>query len=281
MFSKNHISNRLYDFLSGELMEAERTSIEKHLASCARCSEEKKKLEEVLKALDQEKPEVPELSEQHWESFWKTLEPRLEARPASPGVNELIERLKARRLAPVLSPKFAYAVIGFALGAVVTLGILVPHLDRKSDSEMPAVAETQPLLTESAGMNNVAEEISEPFIRFFPRAKAFLIGVKNLEEPMEGIRDLAAVQETVTRLAAECRTLRRQTLDPREHQLLSELEVILLQLSKIRDESDAPKLDLVKEEIEKNNIVMKIRVHELAHEVRLLHASREGSNSNE
>lgn len=281
MFSKHHISNKLYDFLSGELAEAQRTSIEKHLASCARCSEEKKKLEEVLEALDQERPEVSELSEQYWESFWKTLEPSLEARPASPGVNELIERLKARRLAPVLSPNFAYAMIGFALGAVVTLGTLVLHLDRKSDSETPAVAETQPLLTESAGMNHVADEISEPFIRFFPRAKAFLIGVKNLEEPKEGIRDLAAVQETVTRLAAECRTLRRQTLDLREHQLLSELEVILLQLSKIRDESDAPKLDLVKEEIEKNNIVMKIRVHELAREVQHLHALQGGPNSNE
>jgi len=38
----------------------------------------------------------------------------------------------------------------------------------------------------------------------------------------------------------------------------------------VKDERDSLKLDLVKEGIERNNLVMRIRVHELAHEVRLL-----------
>jgi hypothetical protein len=50
-----------------------------------------------------------------------------------------------------------------------------------------------------------------------------------------------------------------------------------VQLSKVKNEKDSLKLDLVKEGIERNNLVMRIRVHELAHEVRLLQATQAGS----
>jgi hypothetical protein len=100
--------------------------------------------------------------------------------------------------------------------------------------------------------------------------------VKNVDESRETPGDLVSQQETSRKLGAECRNLKRLPLDPREQQLLSELDVVLVQLSKVKNEKDSLKLDLVKEGIERNNLVMRIRVHELAHEVQLLQATQPG-----
>jgi hypothetical protein len=105
--------------------------------------------------------------------------------------------------------------------------------------------------------------------------------VKNIDESKETTTDFASDQETSKKLADECRNLRRLPLDPREQQLLSELDVVLVQLSKVNNERDSLKLDLVKEGIERNNLLMRIRVHELAHEVRLLQATQAESNKSD
>ncbi len=286
MFRKKHIDDKIYDFLSGNLPEAERVNVENHLASCKRCSEEQTNIEQAVKVLNAEKIGFPDLPEQYWESYWKALELRLKQRPSpSSAIREFLELLKPRQPETIFTPKVAYGVIGFALGAVVTLGILSPYLSKKSQPEvaqpMTGQGEVQSQATESASLDSATREITEPLIKFFQKAKAFLIAVKNLDESKETAIDLSAEQETSKKLAAECRNLKRLPLDPREQQLLSELDVVLVQLSKVKDQSDSLKLDLVKEGIESNNLLMRIRVHELAQEVRLLQATQKGSNQSE
>ncbi len=280
MLGKGHIANRLYDFLVGELEEAERASIEKHLQSCPRCREEKKKIEQALDVLNRDKVEIPELSDEYWKNYWRVLEPQLQERSPS-AAREFLERWRYRQPGKFLSPRLAYGFIGFALGVVVMLAILFPYVGRKSETESPTVTQSPAIQAESLDMNTATAELSEPFIRFFQKAKAFLIAVKNLDEPKEGIKELLPDRERVLRLAAECQSLQQQTLDPREQELLSELRMVLDQLSTVTAEGDASKLDLVREEIERNNLVMKVRVHEIAHEVRLLQTASRGSGGND
>ena len=279
MFGKKHIGDRLYDFLSGTLHEGERAAIENHLARCQKCSAERRKVEKSMQALDARKTELPTFPEGYWQGYWKAVEARIKtARPPSSGLEKLLEVLRGEDTRSLLSPKFAYGLLGFALGAVVMLGILSPYLSRKPQPEVAQQtaekAEAQPATAESPTLSSVTEEISQPLIQFFQKAKAFLIAVKNTDESKETAPDLVSEQETSKKLAAECRNLKRLPLDPREQQLLSELDVVLVQLSKVKNERDSLKLDLVKEGIERNNLVMRIRVHELAHEVRLLQAAQ-------
>jgi len=279
MSKKKHVRNRLYDFLSGAVPEAERTAIENHLAACPKCSEERGRVEEAIRALDARQHELPALPEGYWDGYWKAVEVRIKTSQPCPGALEkLLEILKGGETEGLLSPKLAYGLLGFALGTVVTLGILSPYLNKKPQLEVTQPTtrqvETQPAVTESPTLSSITQEISQPLLRFFQKAKAFLIAVKNTDESKETTTDLASEQETSKQLADECRNLRRLPLDPREQQLLSELDVVLVQLSKVNNERDSLKLDLVKEGIERNNLLMRIRVHELAHEVRLFQATQ-------
>jgi len=280
MFRKKHIADRLYDFLTGELEEAERTSIEKHLERCPRCVQERHRLEQAFEILSRDKLQTPELPDEYWENYWRTLQPKLQEHTPS-AVKEFLERWRFRPVRSLFSPRLAYGLIGFALGAIVMLGILFPYLGRKGESRSPMTIESPPPQTESLDMNTATAELSEPFIRFFQKTKAFLIAVKNLDEPKEGIKELLSDRERVLRLAAECQSLQQQALDPREQELLSELRMVLAQLSTVTAEGDTSKLDLVREEIERNNLVMKVRVHEIAHEVRLLQTAARESAGND
>lgn len=279
MFGKKHISDRLYDFLSGTLPEGERAAIEDHLARCQKCSTERRKVEKAIQALDAHQHEFPTPPEGYWEGYWKAVEVRIKtSRPPSSGFEKLLEILRGEDTRSLLSPKFAYGLLGFVIGTVVTLGILYPYISKRPPSEVAQQTaeqvQAQPTATESSTLSSLTQEISQPLLTFFQKAKAFLIAVKNRDESKETATDLVSEQETSRKLAAECRTLKRLPLDPREQQLLSELDVVLVQLSKVKNERDSLKFDLVKEGIERNNLVMRIRVHELAHEVRLLQAAQ-------
>jgi hypothetical protein len=282
MFQKKHVRNQLYDYLSGGLTKEESSAVENHLADCPQCSEERQKVEEAIKAINSGQHDLPTLPESYWAGYWKAIEARLKTSESRPSVVErLLDLLRARETERFLSPKIAYGLLGFVLGAIATFGVLSPYINKGHQTELtrPAAeqAEAQPAEAESPTLSSITQEISQPLIQFFQKAKAFLIAVKNVDESKETPSDLVSQQETSKRLGAECRNLKRLPLDPREQQLLSELDVVLVQLSKVKNEKDSLKLDLVKEGIERNNLVMRIRVHELAHEVRLLQATQAGS----
>jgi hypothetical protein len=279
MFGTKHVGDRLYDFLSGTLHEGERAAIENHLARCQKCSAERGKVEKAIQALNAHEHELPTPPEGYWDGYWKAVEIRIKtSRLPSSGLEKLLEILRGEDIKSLLSPKFAYGLLGFVLGAIVTVGILYPYISKRPPSEgtQPTAeqVQAQPGGTESPTLSSMTQEISQPLIQFFQKAKAFLIAVKNTDESKETATDLVSEQETSRKLAAECRNLKRLPLDPREQQLLSELDIVLVQLSKVKNERDSLKLDLVKEGIERNNLVMRIRVHELAHEVRLLQATQ-------
>ncbi len=279
MFRKKHVGDRLYDFLSGALQEGERAAIENHLARCEKCSAERRNVEKAIQALDAHQHELPALPEGYWDGYWKAVEVRIKtSRSPSRGLEKFLEIFRGEDTKGVLSPKVAYGLLGFALGTIVTLGILSPYLSKKPQTEVTQPTaeqvQAQPAATESPTLSSLTQEISQPLLQFFQKTKAFLIAVKNTDESKEAATDLVSEQEMSKKLAAECRNLKRLPLDPREQQLLSELDVVLVQLSKVKNERDSLKLDLVKEGIERNNLVMRIRVHELAHEVRLLQAAQ-------
>jgi len=275
MVGKKHIGDRLYDFLSGALPEGERAAIEDHLARCQKCSAERGKVEKAIQALTTHERELPTLPEGYWDDYWRAVEVRIRNSQSRSGLLEkLLEVIRGEDAKGLVSPKLGYGLLGFALGVVATLGILSPYIGKKpqTGATQPTTiqVETQSPMTESPALSSFTQEISRPLLAFFQKAKAFLIAVKNTDESKETATDLVSEQEISKTLAAECRSLKRLPLDPREQQLLSELDVVLVQLSKVKDERDSLKLDLVKEGIERNNLVMRIRVHELAHEVRLL-----------
>jgi hypothetical protein len=279
MFRKKHVRNQLYDYLSGGLTKEERSAVENHLADCPQCSEERQRVEEAIKVINSDQRDLPTLPEGYWASYWKAIEIRLKSSEHRPsGAARLLDLLRAKETERFFSPKIAYGVLGFVLGAIATFGVLSPYVNKGHQTELtrPATeqAEAQPATVESPTLSSITQEISRPLVEFFQKAKTFLIAVKNTDESKETPTDLVSQQEASKKLGAECRSLKRLPLNPREQQLLSELDVVLVQLSKVKNEKDSLKLDLVKEGIERNNLVMRIRVHELAHEVRLLQAAQ-------
>ena len=280
MFWKKHVHDKLYDFLSSAMAEEERLSIENHLLRCPRCSEERSKVEQALKVLRTEMVQPPDLPESYWEQYWRDLQGRLRTHAFTPSrVRGLFEGFKLHG-PRILSHRVAYGLIGCAIGAVITLAILSPYLSEKEQTETILQQKPQLPTAEFTTLESTSPEASKPLIQFFQRTKAFLIAVKNLDKNKQTERLLQINEGTSKELATECLNLRRQSPDPQDKLLLSELDLILLQLSKITNENDYPKLETVKEEITRNDLLMKIRIHELAHEARLQQATQKRSNRN-
>jgi hypothetical protein len=60
-------------------------------------------------------------------------------------------------------------------------------------------------------------------------------------------------------LLDECRSLKRTPLDPRSERLINDMEKIFLKVANSGDENGFPELELIRDGIERENLLYKIR----------------------
>jgi hypothetical protein len=237
----------MLEALYGELDSADRMALDQHIAACSECAAELAGLERTRQAMDIRKQAPP--SEETLENVWPEFLNRL-GQSESPRAGIL--HWTTRRWALNLAAAAALVAIGVIIGRY---GSLAPRPDSTGPGvkESPAVA---------------ASTLDDRVARYLERSKLVLMSVDNMK-PGAGdatALDLGPERRLSKDLLRESRALEKELQASREDQLLeliSQLEVTLLQIANMRDARVPLGVELAKTGIEERALLFKINLEEM------------------
>jgi Putative zinc-finger len=236
--------------LYGELEPPQSEAFERHLAACPICSKEFDGLKETLQLLQARKRPQPD--EAFWTMVWARFLREVESNPSSATKNSgwfLQPRWVWRTAAAA-----ALVLLGFAFGRYFTDR---PMEISDRDKSLPAAP---------SGLHDALDERVD---RYLQRSKLVLLGVVNLDPNHQDISsfDLTPERTLSRELVQETYSLKQELAAARQKrmlELLSELEVILLQISHLQEGHNALGIELAKTGIRHKALVFKINVEEMS-----------------
>jgi hypothetical protein len=245
---------RLVAKIFGDLSTVDEQKLEHHLADCAKCRAALAEMQHVLGAIGA--PTRSEMPEHFWEGYWHRLVERMEkddrvAPEAAPLSSRVWRWLRVKwHENPLLVPVARTA----GILALLVAGVLVGHYWWPQQETTPIIS-TAP------------EPAQARAAQWLERSKILLIGVMNEDFAAATPSDFSHQRQVSRSLVAEARTLRRE-IDPaanrRLMQLMSQLELILLQIANLEAEHDLSSVELVREGIDRNGLLLKINIAEMA-----------------
>jgi hypothetical protein len=253
--------------LYGELESKDKTFFENHLSSCPACAAEFKTLSETLEAMDRRVR--PEPGENFWEGYWDRLNRRMEEEEAAA---ESSRPSAGKRLGRIfgLSPRWVFqaaaALVLVVLGVFIGRTIFPPH-----QTPVDVAQQTAPL--------EPAE--SDPVLRardYIDRSKPVLLALVNYDSSSEDsyALDLPLQKRISQELVTQAGTLKSDLKEPgqrRLRELVTELEIVLLQIANLEAENDLEAVQFVKQGVESGGLLLKINLSEMSGEF-----SRPGRN---
>jgi hypothetical protein len=241
----------------GDLGAADEQKLRLHLSDCAECRAALAEMQHVLGAVGA--PTRPEMPEHFWGGYWHRLVARMEKdeRAAPEPALALARFWNWLRAAWHEHPLFVPVARTAGILALLVAGVMVGHYwwPRQETAQIasPINLEAQP-----------AQALAEQWLE---RSKILLIGVMNEDFAAAAPSDFSHQRQVSRSLVTEARTLRRK-IDPAANrrllQLMNQLELILLQIANLEAEHDLPAVELVREGIARNGLLLKINIAEMA-----------------
>jgi hypothetical protein len=243
----------------GDLNTADEQKLQSHLATCEPCRHFLVETENVLGNLGT--PSRPEMPEHFWEGYWYRLAQRLERNEhAAPAGESILVRvgdwLREQWVArPLLIPLTRTA----AILTLLVFGVVIGHYWWPQPENVPS-----PLTRSMRLATPVAQTQAEQWLE---RSKILLIGVVNEDFSAEAKPDFSHQRRVSRALLTEARALNRE-LDPAANrqllQLMNQLELILLQIANLEAEHELSAVELVRDGIAREGLLLKINIAELA-----------------
>ncbi len=241
----------------GDLRAADEQKLQAHLADCAKCRAALAKMQQVLSAMGA--PIRPEMPEHFWEGYWHRLVARMEKdERAAPEPALAPSRLwNWLRAAWHEHPLFVPLARTAGIWALLIVGVMVGHYWWPQQETAQITSRTK---VEAQPVQARAEQWLE-------RSKILLIGVVNEDFSESAQSDFSQQRQVSRSLVTEARALRRE-IDPAANrqllQLMSQLELILLQIANLEAEHDLSAVDLVRDGIARDGLLLKINIAEMA-----------------
>lgn len=257
MSERHPAKERLIEALYGELDAAEKERHELHLRSCPACASEQAALAATLRLMD--KRERPDPGPEFWAGYWDRLSRRMvweaageERRPS------LVERL-ARPFARL--PRWSLQAAGAA--ALLLVGILVGGRLIPGGGGAGGGTVSVPALP-------AAVVKAESFV---DRSQVLLLGLVNHDPSTEDAYalDLDRKKAVSRGLAAEAPALQAalgEGGEKRLRALVSDLEVILMQIANLESGQDLEAVDLIKQGVDSKGILLKIDLSRMGRDAR-------------
>ena len=258
--ARTHFAESLY----GELDMKRKKSLEEHLTGCRACSEEYEEMARMLKIMEEKR--VTDPGAEFWDGYWD----RLERRMKSEGLVEAgadswqaqAERLPFRRRFAFF-PRWAYSLAGGA--ALLAAGILIGRLFM---SQPQAVAqkpgpEDSGLIQPAAG-GDLAARTSQ----YFNRSKVVLLALLKFDSQTKdpyGL-NIPLQKKTSRELVQQAALLKsdlRNANQKRLEQLVSDLEMILVQIANLESENDLSAVEMVRLGVDSKGVLFKINLSEM------------------
>lgn len=243
--------NRIPEAIYGDLDARALAKLNRHLSGCESCAGLYRGMADTVRKF--EARPAPDRDPRYWEDYWDRLERRMA--PATPG---------SRRAFPV--PRWAYGAAGALL--FVALGIFIGRTFFPSSVEPARLTKAAAPGGHSALETRPASPLlAERASRYLRRSRVLLLAVVN-SDPRAGESfslNLPLQKKVSNELAGEAAVLRKElgSSDRRLERLVSDLEMILLQIANLKSDSDVSAVEIIKAGVESRDILFKINLNEV------------------
>ncbi len=247
------------EVLYEELDSQDLKRFNEHKSTCTECSSLFVEMKSTLNLMDN--VERPEPKPEFWQNYWRNLEDRLEdvrpARTIKPGWKLRISQLfeSRPRFTIQLAGGLVLLLIGILIGKnILTTDIPSGTLSSNEINEYTTVAA-------KAAINQRAD-------RFLQRSKLLLLGLVNLDDsPEEPLALNFAHQRQISQQLIEETSVLKDDLGQsdqlRLRELISDLELVLLQIANLEADKDLPAVELVKSTANSKSILLRINLEEM------------------
>jgi hypothetical protein len=249
--------DRMIEALYGELGPADKEKFDRHVGSCPECASEYSLLGATLRLMD--KRERPDPGPEFWAGYWD----RLSRRRTWEETGEEPRPSFAARLGRVFSrlPRWSYQAAGAA--ALLLVGIVIGGR----------------LLPPGGGRTAVTAAVAAPAgavvqaENFIERSKILLLGLVNYDPATEDAYafDLGRKRTVSRELAAQAPAIRSSLNErgqKRLRDLVSDLEVIMMQIANLGSGQDVDGVELIKQGVASRGIFLKIDLDRMGRDAR-------------
>jgi hypothetical protein len=231
----------------GKLDGPKKQLFENHISVCEKCQSRLAEMEAVLQFTGKRvRPEPPE---EFWDSFEESLARRIEK--------------EKRRRRFILAPKWAYqaaaAVALIVIGVFIGKALFSPSITgvQHASRQYGLATQQQP---ETALVNR-----SQDYIE---RSKLILLALVNFDPAVEDpyALDLPYQKQISRELVNEASYLKKELAESDQERLealIISLEVILLQIANLESENDLDAIELVRDGINRQGLLMEINLSDL------------------
>ncbi len=251
------------DVLYGELQGEAAGKFEEHVGSCTDCADTYARMSATLSVMDSR--ERPDPGQAYWDGFHNRLTARMES-------EEEIRRSRSwlGKLLPGLSDtglRWAYrgilAVLLVAFGAVAGR-IMLPGPGNEGSQQPVQVAE-------SSSTENIVELAATPEAcarQYIEDSKVLLLALVNfdMETEAEYMADWAPQKKRSHELLVQASGLKQELNDPEQRrlrQLVTELELILIQIANLETTGDLESVDLIRNTVSDKEVLLKINLEKM------------------
>ena len=252
----NDFRSLMVEVAGGAAGEGDRLRLEEHMSMCEGCSQEFSRLTAVV---DLTKAGHAEPGDAFWTGYYGRLQTRMEAEDASavrrlPGLSDVLDHAATLLRAPRWALQIAVAVL------LVASGILIGRSFFATESSRPEIAS---IPEEPGGLQSAALETRAH--AYLDRSKTLLLGLVNfdLQEDDPGALNIDRRRQMAGDLISEASLLQKELTandQRRLSELISDLEVILLQIANIETTYDVPEIEMVQSGVDRKAILFKIEV---------------------
>lgn len=242
---KPQIEKALYE----ELSEHEKKELFQHLKKCKECSLEYEELKETVTILQHHHREEPH--EEFMNNFWKELNPKLQKETRTSSWLEDLKSIFKVKLSHQIAAGIAILILGVVIGKF-WLGennvIVQPSINGNQNNEQIAV-----------------QARAESYI---DRSKVLLLGLMNFDPEYDDFEtiSLSHQQKISKELISQAADLKQDLKKPANRQLkelISDIEIILMQIANLEEQQDIDGIDLIKAGVDKKGIFLKINIQEM------------------
>ncbi|MCK4557100.1 MAG: hypothetical protein KAU47_06250 [Candidatus Aminicenantes bacterium] len=244
-----------------ELDAQQNRFFKEHILVCEKCKSEFDKMADTLQVMD--KRVRPEPSEKFWDSYEERLAKRVEKEEVLQADQPSLGERLARPF--ILAPKWAYqaaaALVLIVVGVFIGRMIFSPSISgiQRASQQPGLITQQQP-----------EGELIHRTQNYIERSKLILLALVNFDPATEDpyALNIPYQQQLSRNLVQEASTLKKDLAESdqrRLEELIANLEMILLQIANLEYENDFESIELVKEGMDRQGILMEINLTDLRH----------------
>jgi hypothetical protein len=238
--------------VTGDLESGSRETFDRHLAGCPKCARRYADLAATVRKF--EARPAPDAPPEFWDGYWESLERRMAAEAESDGAVPAAVPSRPRRA--FFLRRWAYGAAGAAI--ILAVGIFIGREIGRRPGPTAVATRAVPRLSEPLALRAA---------HHLKRSRMLILAVVNTD-PGTGDTlglNLPLQKRTSEALVVEAAALKKEIggADRRLERLLSDLEIILLQIANLEPAPDTADIEVIRAGVENRDLLFKIRLNEV------------------